>query len=1066
MRPRTVVRRQENKPDGKNDEIKKEEEKRSDEKETEREKVEKKKKEEKIEEEKEEKEKEGEEKIEEEKVEDEKANEEKEEEKNKGEESGEAKNEAWSEEDRQQQNDPDFGAASATYMPYFCFSTQYRDETSLSEKQKKFNAMKTTYEGLKDSKSPVIHESPTLDEWYYQFATDEKSTKDRKSRNRTQIVTKALEGRKGTEEDDEALEESDRSTKEGEENEPEKWTLLRINQVWAWTISDKWLITASSCLFDGSNGTLVEGILEQLAKEVEAGGSASQPESAVDMCRFVVDYCIGTYERLPKNEEPNPGEPKPQGQGSIRQIFSNTINEIGREEAVLFDKFRKQTKRWRGQIPGERKKSTEEVPSPEVSSDKTSEALSQDSTYRHIRAAIKKAEEMYCEIKDIRDELNILKSAAQHQRTVEEGLTGGSLDVDLAAAYIVKDLREMDNSAERIQSAINTTLSLLQSESANLQATLSLEQSELSNRLADLARRQGKTLMVFTIVTILFLPLSFLSSLFALDVASFLQAPGWAFAVIFAVSFAFSAVTALVAQRWEKFSPYMRPLRKFILHPWKSTVQVWESIKVGSKSSEEKNVPQTPPGPATGKIESFHAPRGVAVECIYENSPASASYLSALEQRLQRLEERQDVESRPSQQVERRVSRNESIRDASVASREMQASPGTQGPYSPNTSRYASNVDGLATVSTTTESECMYGPSSTIAFVQFCNEANRQGSLPETEQQVDDQPSAAVPEAIREKDPFAAAYPPRRTADDFVRCFWEFVHPVFPVLHKTSFMSRYNLLWSAEDNESSNDAMSEMDEVIFSSTLNIVFAVGCRFSESVPAANRASLAQTFYQRSRSIYRFEILDSMSLSAIQMLLLTGVYLQSTQQATRCWNVVGLAIRAAQSLGLHVESPNQPRSQLSREMRRRVWHTCLVLDKLLSMTFGRPAMISTSWHVPLPSLIDDEYLSADGEGEQPQDKPSRMGLLIWSSKLFLILDEILLSFYAPHPQKSVDTMSENDLNVQQIISDVMVLNRRIEEFFDSIPGYLRLQPGSEFTAEQQELSVTIQKQILNCR
>ncbi|KAJ4322522.1 hypothetical protein N0V84_004768 [Fusarium piperis] len=381
----------------------------------------------------------------------------------------------------------------------------------------------------------------------------------------------------------------------------------------------------------------------------------------------------------------------------------------------------------------------------------------------------------------------------------------------------------------------------------------------------------------------------------------------------------------------------------------------------------------------------------------------------------------------------------------------MQASPATQGPYSPNTSRYASNVDGLATVSTTTGSECMYGPSSTIAFVQFCNEANRQGSVAETEQQVDQQPSAAIPEAIREKDPSAAVYPPRRTADDFVRCFWEFVHPVFPVMHKTTFMSRYNLLWSADEHETSNDAMSEIDEVIFSSTLNIVFAVGCRFSESVPAASRASLAQTFYQRSRSIYRFEIMDSMSLSAVQMLLLTGVYLQSTQQATRCWNVVGLAIRAAQSLGLHVESPNQPQ----------------ILDKLLSMTFGRPAMISTSWHVPLPSLIDDEFLSADGQGEQPQDRPSRLGLLVWSSKLFLILDEILLSFYAPHPQKSVDIMAENDLNVRQIISDVMSLNRRIEEFFDSIPEYLRLEAGSELTIpEQQEVSVTIQKQILNCR
>lgn len=71
---------------------------------------------------------------------------------------------------------------------------------------------------------------------------------------------------------------------------------------------------------------------------------------------------------------------------------------------------------------------------------------------------------MYCEIKDIRDELNILKSAAQHQKTVEEGLTGETLDVNLAAAYIVKDLKEMDNSAERIQFAVGLPLVSLANE--------------------------------------------------------------------------------------------------------------------------------------------------------------------------------------------------------------------------------------------------------------------------------------------------------------------------------------------------------------------------------------------------------------------------------------------------------------------------------------------------------------------------------------------------------------------------------------------------------------------------
>ncbi|KAK2023774.1 hypothetical protein LX32DRAFT_644275, partial [Colletotrichum zoysiae] len=53
--------------------------------------------------------------------------------------------------------------------------------------------------------------------------------------------------------------------------------------------------------------------------------------------------------------------------------------------------------------------------------------------------------------------------------------------------------------------------------------------------------------MVFTFATLLFLPLSFLSSLFALDVASFLQTPNWAFVVIFLVSIAVSVLVALVA---------------------------------------------------------------------------------------------------------------------------------------------------------------------------------------------------------------------------------------------------------------------------------------------------------------------------------------------------------------------------------------------------------------------------------------------------------------------------------------------------------------------------------------
>lgn len=95
------------------------------------------------------------------------------------------------------------------------------------------------------------------------------------------------------------------------------------------------------------------------------------------------------------------------------------------------------------------------------------------------------------------------------------------------------------------------TLSLEQSEIANFQAQLSVQQGDEAVEQGKEAVRQGKILMVFTIVTITFvrfrfaskqlesilisllqLPPSFLSALFALDVKSFLETPYWGFVIM------------------------------------------------------------------------------------------------------------------------------------------------------------------------------------------------------------------------------------------------------------------------------------------------------------------------------------------------------------------------------------------------------------------------------------------------------------------------------------------------------------------------------------------------------
>ncbi|KAI2472581.1 hypothetical protein F4781DRAFT_343816 [Annulohypoxylon bovei var. microspora] len=266
----------------------------------------------------------------------------------------------------------------------------------------------------------------------------------------------------------------------------------------------EWVISATSHPVDDIEQSWLEGFTEHLNKQIEAGGAQSQPGSTKDMMKALVDYCIGSYERRRTYRDPSQQDSSQQDLGhdwktglSIRQLFSNYINYIGRNETNLFTQIQ--------QLENGLKTSGRE---------------------KKFREATIEAEKLFGEIKDIRDELSIIKSIVNYQNIVQRKLFDKDpTDSDLAASYIINDLTEMESLASRIQTAVDSTLSLLQSEIANFQAEESVRQGKES-------ARQGNILMVFTLITIVFLPLSFLSSLFALDVESFLKAPAWALGVI------------------------------------------------------------------------------------------------------------------------------------------------------------------------------------------------------------------------------------------------------------------------------------------------------------------------------------------------------------------------------------------------------------------------------------------------------------------------------------------------------------------------------------------------------
>ena len=133
---------------------------------------------------------------------------------------------------------------------------------------------------------------------------------------------------------------------------------------------------------------------------------------------------------------------------------------------------------------------------------------------------------------------------------------------------------------------------------------------------------------------------------------------------------------------------------------------------------------------------------------------------------------------------------------------------------------------------------------------------------------------------------------------------------------------------------------------------------------------------------------------------------------------------------------------------------------------MTFGRPTMISDAWNVQAPAMIDDEYLLMEGEGFQPAHLSSRMGLFVYSSKLFEVLNEVLSAVYTKDAVMMSSKQNNPETRSQKMLMKVVGFNRRLDKFIASIPEYLRPMVTSNPQDQQKENYIKIQEKVLYCR
>ncbi|KAF2624138.1 hypothetical protein BU25DRAFT_450824 [Macroventuria anomochaeta] len=291
---------------------------------------------------------------------------------------------------------------------------------------------------------------------------------------------------------------------------------------------------------------------------------------------------------------------------------------------------------------------------------------------------------------------------------------------------------------------------------------------------------------------------------------------------------------------------------------------------------------------------------------------------------------------------------------------------------------------------------------------------------------------------------------PRELADRLMDLYWDRVHVLYPFLHKASFSQAYEDLWkpSSEHRPRYRPGLglgaskaSGPSSVLFHCAFNAALALGMQFSD-LALNERERLSSACQAKSKDLLRLDLFDDGNIALVQTLLLLTQYFQSTNGPNKCWTSIGLACRLAQGLGLHIEEDRfeQQFSVTDREIRRRVWHGCVTMDIIVSMTLGRPALLigSKARSPPAPIDGDDEYQLLNTHG----NPLSSIDFFTETVKLYRIIGRILLNIY-----KDNDEHHEKPDPAEEDRKDDVLLGFQDElaQFARGLPEGLKWQSSS---------------------
>jgi hypothetical protein len=127
-----------------------------------------------------------------------------------------------------------------------------------------------------------------------------------------------------------------------------------------------------------------------------------------------------------------------------------------------------------------------------------------------------------------------------------------------------------------------------------------------------------------------------------------------------------------------------------------------------------------------------------------------------------------------------------------------------------------------------------------------------------------------------------AELPPRACADTLVDIYWQYVHPVEPILDRDRFFREYTASYS------NPDVLYHADREIWFSILNVVFALAIQRREFTALQKRNEEGNIYFHHAWANLRPETIlwKPGSLELVQCLMLMNRYLHCTNNQQKKW------------------------------------------------------------------------------------------------------------------------------------------------------------------------------------